>query len=163
MRHTVYFAALLAVLLCSRAGPSAEPRGPRKAALSVHAAQDLKWKDGPPSLPPGAQMVVLEGDPAKAGPFVFRIKAPDGYRVPPHTHTRPERITVLSGTFYVGMGGKFDASAGREMPAGAYGTWPAGMKHFVWTKGETVLQFHGEGPWTIRYVNPADDPRNKKK
>jgi hypothetical protein len=37
------------------------------------------------------------------------------------------------------------------------------MKHFVWTKGETVVQFHGEGPWMIEYLNPADDPRNKKK
>jgi len=43
-----------------------------------------------------------------------------------------------------------------------YGHWPAGMKHFVKAKGETVLQFHGTGPWSIQYVNPADDPRNKK-
>lgn len=49
------------------------------------------------------------------------------------------------------------------MPAGTYGQWPAGMKHYVWAKGETVLQFHGIGPWTIQYVNAPDDPRNHKK
>jgi quercetin dioxygenase-like cupin family protein len=129
---------------------------------SIHTPASLKWQDGPPSLPPGAKFAVLEGDPAKAGPFVFRVKLPDGYKVPPHTHPKRERMTVLSGTLYLGVGEKFDTGKGKELPAGTYGTWPAGMKHFAWVKGETVLQVHGEGPWTINYVNPADDPRNKK-
>jgi hypothetical protein len=129
---------------------------------SIRRPDELKWQAGPPSLPPGAQIAVLEGNPAKEGPFVFRIKVPDGYRVPPHTHPRPERVTILSGTFYIGMGEKFDTARGKEMPAGTYGTWPPRMNHFVWVKGETVVQFHGEGPWMIHYLNPDDDPRNKK-
>jgi hypothetical protein len=36
------------------------------------------------------------------------------------------------------------------------------MKHYVWVKGETVVQFHGDGPWVIEYLDPADDPRKKK-
>ena len=60
------------------------------------------------------------------------------------------------------MGDKFDTQKGMEMPAGSFGTWPAGMKHFAWAKGETVIQVHGTGPWSIEYVNPDDDPRNKK-
>ncbi|MFO0802703.1 MAG: cupin domain-containing protein [Gemmataceae bacterium] len=130
---------------------------------SLHRPDGLKWKDGPPSLPPGAKIAVLEGDPAKAGPFVFRVKVPDGYRIPPHTHPKPERVTVVAGTFNLGMGDRFDATKTEAMPAGSYGTWPAGMKHFVWVKGETIVQFHGEGPWTITYLNPADDPRTGKK
>jgi quercetin dioxygenase-like cupin family protein len=130
---------------------------------SVNRPDDLKWREGPPSLPPGAQFVVLEGNPTKQGPFVFRVKVPDGYRVPPHTHPRPERVTVISGRFFLGMGDKFDFTKGEELPAGTYGTWPAGMKHFVWTKGETVIQFHGEGPWQINYLFPEDDPRHSKR
>jgi quercetin dioxygenase-like cupin family protein len=129
---------------------------------SIHRPSNLKWQDGPPSLPPGAKFVVLEGDPSKAGPFIFRVKLPDGYKVPPHTHPKRERMTVLSGTLYLGVGETFDSGQGKELPAGTYGTWPAGMKHFAWVKGETVLQVHGEGPWIITYVNPADDPRNKR-
>ena len=110
----------------------------------------------------GVDLAVLEGDPAKDGPFVFRVKIPDGYRVPPHTHPKTERVTVISGTFNIGMGDKFDEKAGKEMPAGSYGQWPAGMKHFAWVKGETVIQIHGTGPWGIQYVNPDDDPRKKK-
>lgn len=135
--------------------------GKESMELTIYSPTDVKWQDGPASLPKGAKIAVLEGDPAKEGPFVFRLKIPDGYRVQPHTHAKVERITVLAGTFNVGMGDKFDERATKPMPAGTYGYWPAGMKHFVWAKGETVLQFHGSGPWTIQYVNPDDDPRKK--
>jgi hypothetical protein len=60
------------------------------------------------------------------------------------------------------MGEKFDKTKTEALMPGTYGYWPAGMKHFVWTKGETIVQFHGEGPWKIVYLNPADDPRNQK-
>ena len=137
--------------------------GPKKPAdIELFAADKIKWQKGPPSLPKGAEIAVLEGDPNKEGPFVFRLKLPDGYRVPPHTHAKTERVTVLSGTFNIGMGDKFDDKATKEMPSGTYGYWPPGMKHFVWAKGETVLQFHGTGPWSIQYVNPDDDPRKDK-
>ena len=132
-----------------------------KEMASIHTPSALAWKDGPPSLPKGAKFAVLEGDPTKEGPFVFRVKVPDGYKIPPHTHPKPERVTVISGTFHLGTGDKFDKDKAKALPAGTYGTWPAGMKHFVWVKGETVVQFHGEGPWKIEYVNPNDDPRKK--
>jgi quercetin dioxygenase-like cupin family protein len=155
-------AALAAVALLLSQGP-APSAGHDKKESALYPPEKLKWQDGPPSLPPGAKFAVLEGDPTKPGPFVFRVKVPDGYKIPPHTHPRAERVTVISGTFNLGMGDKFDAAKTEALSAGTYGTWPAGMKHYVWTKGETVVQFHGEGPWTIEYLNPADDPRNKKR
>lgn len=130
--------------------------------ITLNPPDSLKWQDGPPSLPKGAKIAVLEGDPGKEGPFVFRVKVPDGYRIPPHTHPKTERVTVISGQFNIGIGDKFDESALKPMPAGTYGFWEAGMKHFVQIKGETVAQFHGMGPWSIQYVNPADDPRKAK-
>lgn len=141
----------------------AQDKHDEKMAVAVHRTDELTWKDGPASLPPGAKIAVLEGDPAKPGPFVFRVKVPDGYRIPPHTHPKTERVTIISGTFNLGMGDTFDAKKGQELPAGTYGAWPAGMKHYVWVKGETVVQFHGDGPWTITYLNPDDDPRKEKK
>jgi hypothetical protein len=130
--------------------------------IQLHPMSKIEWRAGPPSLPKGAQIAVLEGDPTKEGPFVFRVKVPDGYRIPPHTHPKTERVTVIAGTFNIGMGETFDQSATQAMPAGTYGFWESDMKHFVWVKGETVVQFHGMGPWSIQYVNPADDPRNQK-
>jgi quercetin dioxygenase-like cupin family protein len=140
-----------------RAPGHAEP-----ADIELFAAGEMKWQKGPPSLPKGAEIAVLEGDPNKQGPFVFRLKLADGYRVPPHTHPKTERVTIISGTLHIGMGDKFDEKTTKEMTAGAYGHWPPGMKHFVWARGETVLQFHGNGPWSIHYVNADDDPRKGK-
>ncbi|HKI37684.1 MAG TPA: cupin domain-containing protein [Gemmataceae bacterium] len=156
--------AITQVVLCGVVygdPPSAAKMG--RDELELFPADKIKWEEGPPSLPKGAMIAVLEGDPTKEGPFVFRVKLPDRYRVPPHTHPKTERVTVISGTFHIGMGDKFDEKAAKTMPAGTYGHWAAGMKHFVWAKGETVLQFHGTGPWSIQYVNPEDDPRNQKK
>lgn len=129
----------------------------------VYAPKALKWTDGPPSLPSGAKVAVLEGDPTKEGPFTMRLKVPGGYRIPPHTHPKTERLTVISGTFRLGMGDTFDTGKMMDLTAGTYGFWPAGMKHYAAAKGETVVQLHGIGPWQINYLNPADDPRNSRK
>jgi quercetin dioxygenase-like cupin family protein len=133
------------------------------AEPSTYSAADIVWKDGPAALPPGAKVAVLEGDPAKEGFFTMRLLLPDGYKVPPHVHPKVEHVTVISGTMHLGMGEQFDQGAGRTLPAGIFGFWPAGMKHFAWFTGETIIQLHGIGPWGINYVNPADDPRNAKK
>jgi hypothetical protein len=54
-----------------------------KMGFEVFPVNKTVWHNGPPSLPKGAQIAVLEGDPNKEGPFVFRVKVPDGYRIPP--------------------------------------------------------------------------------
>src|SRR6266849_3194213 len=152
--------AQMSIVATNADSPKAHQKAMPEAMLFRPA--EIKWQEAPASLPKGAMIAVLEGNPTKEGPFVMRVKMPDGYRVPPHTHPKTERVTVISGTFNIGMGDKFDEKATRIMPAGSYGQWPAGMKHFVWAKGETVLQFHGTGPWSIKYVNPDDDPRKNK-
>ena len=134
-----------------------------QGAAVLHPSSEMHWVSGPPTLPKGAQMVVLEGDPSRAGVFTMRIKFPAGMRVSPHWHTQTEHATVLAGVLHIGMGSTFDKSATKPLAAGSFGYWPAGMKHFAWMEGETVLQLHGQGPWTITYVNPADDPRKPAK
>jgi quercetin dioxygenase-like cupin family protein len=153
---TLHLAAL-SLALCA-AGPHAGPKGGHELVTP----DDLKWRDGPASLPKGAKMVILEGDPSKEGPFVMRVKMPDGFRIMPHTHPKDERVTVLAGTLHLGMGAKFDEKGAKSLPAGSYARTPAGERHYGWVKGETVLQVHGTGPWSIDYLDPADDPRTKK-
>lgn len=134
---------------------------PHQGQMHVYPLSELKWGNGPGSLPSGAQFVVLEGDPAKEGLFTMRLRLPDGYQIPPHYHSGVEHVTVIAGTFNVGVGDKFDKGATKPMTAGTFGYWLPPMRHFAWTAGETILQLHGVGPWTITYVNPADDPRQK--
>ena len=128
----------------------------------VVTPDEIKWGPGPPGLPPGAQLAVLRGDPSKAGaPFTMRAKLPDGYRVPPHWHPTDENVSVVQGTLMIGMGSKWDESAGKELPAGSFALMPKGARHFAWFKGETIIDIYGTGPFDIRYVNPSDDPRRK--
>src|SRR5881394_4106939 len=108
-----------AVLMCHRVSAAVvHGENPAsKEAPALYPPDAIKWQPGPPSLPKGAMMAVLEGDPTKAGPFVFRVKLPDGYRVPPHTHPKIERVTVIAGTFFIGQGDRFDPKKGHGMTA----------------------------------------------
>jgi quercetin dioxygenase-like cupin family protein len=122
----------------------------------------IKWGPAPPSLPPGALAAILMGNPAKEGPFVLRLKFPDGFVIPPHRHSKEEHVTVLAGGFAMGTGEKIDRDAAKPLPPGSFIRIPTEMPHWAWAKGETIVQINGMGPFDVRYVNPGDDPRLKK-
>jgi hypothetical protein len=156
MHRTIVLAAsILTVLAVSNARAEAPAKG-----WILYEPANIQWRAAD-SLPAGAQIAVLDGDPSTEGVFTMRIKMPDGYRVPPHWHAQQERVTVLSGTLHLGHGDAFDERAAKALPVGTYSSMPAEMTHFAWMSGETVLQLSSMGPWTITYVNPADDPRKK--
>jgi quercetin dioxygenase-like cupin family protein len=104
----------------------------------------------------------LFGDPSKEGLFALRLKLPKGYHIAPHTHPKPEVVTVISGTFRFGMGEAADRSKPQMLPAGSFSAMPPGMAHFVYADEDTVIQLISNGPWGITYVDPKDDPRQKK-
>ncbi len=164
-------AAGLAAAGCERAGPQPEanqtqatPQAESAAAPThkVVSAEQVSWTPGPPSLPAGAQAAVLYGDPTKEGLFVMRLKVPAGFAIAPHTHPKPEIVTVVSGAFNVGMGETADKSKAQRLAAGSFFAFDPGMAHYAHVDEETVVQISSTGPWGITYVNPADDPREKK-
>jgi hypothetical protein len=134
----------------------------KKAAHAVFRPGEMQWQETYGMLPKGAKMAVLEGDPTQEGIFTVRLSAPDGYRIAPHWHPAFEHVTVISGTFLIGMGEKWDDSKLEAVPAGGFTYMGPNMRHFAGVKGETVIQVHAMGPWALYYVNPADDPRNAK-
>lgn len=121
---------------------------------------DLKWADIP-SLPPGAKVAVIEGPMDQATPFTFQLKLPADYKIPAHWHPAIEHVTVISGTFHMGIGDKLDTAKTKALSAGSVAIMQPKTHHFGWTKEETVVQVHGVGPWGITYVDPADDPQKK--
>ena len=123
---------------------------------------EMQWGEGPHSLPAGAQMVILDGDPKQKGSFTIRLKMPAGYKIPPHTHPTVERVTVIAGTVHLGIGEKFDESAGRKLKAGDFAVLPAGVPHFAWSPSEAVVQIHSEGPFQRKFVDPAHDTASAK-
>ena len=125
-------------------------------------ANDIVYGPAPEALPPGAQMAVLQGDPSAPGQlFTIRLRLPDGYVLPPHWHPTDENVTVIKGTFLVGLGDVFDRKATLPpLHRGDFISAPANANHFAQARGRTEVQVHAIGPFAINYVNPQDDPRN---
>jgi len=142
----------------SAPAPAAVP-GP--SVTPVMLPPGVAWAAAPATLPPGARAAVIDGDPTKEGLFTLRLWMPNDYRILPHTHPAYEHITVISGVLHVGMGNTFTMANVDELRQGAFKVIAPGMAHFAHAAGETVVQLHGMGPWSITYVNPADDPRNR--
>lgn len=93
------------------------------------------------------------------GPFIVRLKVPAGYKIPAHSHSSFEAVTVISGDFNIGMGDKLDESRAEKLRPGGFIFLPEKMDHFAFAASESIVQINSVGPFDIKYVNPADDPR----
>jgi hypothetical protein len=175
MKRLVVVLALALVLAgCeSKAAQSeadhATPRAHQEVPEEEHFTlqpQDIRWVDPPPPaayLPDGVKLAFIEGGPPNLPvPYTFRLKFPAGSRLMPHTHPSIEKLTVISGMLHQGLGEVFDQAATESVPPGGFSYRAPGIAHFVWFDTETVLQFSGNGPFGLEYVNPADDPRNQR-
>lgn len=151
-----------AVALLAFGAVLASGAGAADNGQSFIGPRDMKWGPAPPTLPPGAQVSVLLGDPGKPGAFVLRLMVPGGYRIAPHWHSQDEALTVISGTLYLGMGDKYDPGTARGLAAGGFHYLPARAHHYAFAKKPTVVQINGNGPFDIVYINPADDPQKAK-
>lgn len=142
---------------------AAQTAAPSSADHVMVTAQEIKWSAAPASLPKGAEISLLHGDPSKNGLFVMRLKMPAGYTIPPHKHPGTEVVTVISGTFHLGMGEAAEKSKAKALPAGSLFVFPPGMAHFAHVDQETIVQISTTGPWGVDYINPQDDPRKAPK
>jgi hypothetical protein len=128
----------------------------------VFTPDTIPWGPAPPFVAPGAQLAVLEGNPgASSGDYTVRLKMPDGYRIAPHWHPQRENVTVISGTFKVGMGDIFEKNKMTALTAGSFAFLDPDMHHYAMACGEVVVQVHGTAPLQFNYVNPEDDPSRK--
>jgi len=123
---------------------------------------EAKWGPAPPMLPKGAEIAVVAGDPGKPAPYIVRLKFPANYDIPAHSHPTMENVTVITGSFLVGMGDKLDKTKSQALEVGGVASLPAGMNHYAFTKVPTTIVLFGQGPVEFKYVNPKDDPRNSK-
>jgi quercetin dioxygenase-like cupin family protein len=136
-----------------------------QSAHVLSAPADAKWGPAPPFVPEGAQIAVLSGDPTKSAAYAVRLKFPANYAIPAHTHPTDENVVVVSGSVTFGIGDKLmkGAADNKTLPPGGYALQPAGMNHFAYTgTQEATIVLFGQGPVDFKYVNPNDDPRNKK-
>jgi len=117
-------------------------------------AAKLSWAPAE-GLPPGAQVAVLYGDPAKTGPFALRFKFPKGYGIPTHSHPTDELITVLSGKARMAFGEDASEKTAEPMSPGSFMSLPAGYWHELWIDDETIVELHSTGPFGTTLLHPA--------
>src|SRR6185437_15200740 len=111
---------------------------PAALALTVSAqaqAPAIKWGPAPAVFPTGMRMAVLQGDPSQAGMFTVRLEFPAGMRIAPHFHPTDELVTVISGTFLVGMGDTIQAAKALVLPTGSFIVAPANGHHYAIARG----------------------------
>ena len=162
MKRNIYVAAL-ATLLCAGILVSTTGAQTGSSAKHVFTPDAIPYGPAPASVPAGAQLAVLEGNPgAMTGDYTVRLKMPVGYRIAPHWHPNRENVTVITGTFRVGMGDRFDESKMGDFLAGSFAYLDPDMHHYAMASGEAVIQIHGASPFQINYVNPDDDPSRKR-
>jgi hypothetical protein len=137
----------------------APPHQPGQADFRSLLPDSIDWEPFP-AFPPAARLAVLVGHPSEPGPYVIRVKVPDGVKLMPHVHPEDRVYTVISGVFYIGRGEKFDPGQLQAFPPGSVVVLPGGTAHFHWAKsGEYVTQVTAIGPLGLEYVDATDDPR----
>lgn len=150
MKRVLVVIAGIAVL--AMAASSQEKKEGTEAHKIVHFG-DLKWAP----IIKGCDLAPVAGDMnAEGAPFVLRIRCADGAKIPAHWHPTDENVTVLKGTFLVGMGESFDDSKLQTMNVGNFVTVPKEMRHYASCKGETIVQVHAMGPFKVNWVNPSE-------
>lgn len=162
MKRKLFITILMVGPLCFAGHLATIAAKPGAHDTNAFTPETIPWGPPPPSLAPGAQLAVIEGNPAAStGDYTVRLKMPDGYRIAPHWHPQRENVTVISGTFKVGMGDTFDKDKMTSFPAGSFAYVDPDMHHYAMALGEVILQVHGSAPLQLNYVNPADDPGKK--
>jgi hypothetical protein len=170
MRRTILVSACLFLAASGFAQTKAPAKKTAAAPMAtVVPAGSEKWGDipaaamvGTPSVEMGGklQLAVVQGNPMQAGaPYTLRLSCTDGTKIAPHWHPTTENVTVVKGTFALGMGSKWDSAALKDLPAGGFASAPARMRHFGMCKGDSIVQVHGIGPFVVNFVE-ADKPKS---
>ena len=139
-----WLAGLVIASVVSLASVKATDLNP--SALIYKSPNQIPWVDSPN----GSSQAVLRGDPEKPGPYIVLTKWHAGHMSRPHFHPNDRFITVISGTWWVGTGTKYDPASTVPMPPGSFVTHFGKQVHYDGAKdGDVVLEIVGEGPATI--------------
>jgi hypothetical protein len=173
-RISLLLVCLLLVVVVAAQTPPAKQAGAKKmsAGGGVVMPGAEQWMDvpaaalvGTPSVEMGGtvKIAILQGDPMTAGrPYTARLSCTDGTKIAPHWHPTTENVTVIKGTFLLGMGAKWNDAGLKEIPVGGFASATAQMRHYAECKGDSIVQVNGIGPFVVTFVGP-DDPGPAKK
>ena len=130
-------AAAVWIPLSARAAEMPDPK-----IISITLPDQIHWNTSA-----NADTATIQGDPTKPGIYIQLVKWHPGNMSRPHTHTTDRYIYVLSGTWWIGWGPKYDPDSTYPVKAGTYVIDHANEIHYDGAKQEEcVLYIVGEGP-----------------
>jgi hypothetical protein len=143
-RHHHWMRRVATVLLPLAVAAQAQAAELDPRSVEFQTPNDIRWVRNAAGT---TEQAVLFGDPSKPGPYVIRIKWLAGNFSKPHFHNNDRFFVVISGTWWVGTGDKFDPDGTVPVPAGSYVLHKGGQVHFDGAKNEeAVIQVSGIGP-----------------
>src|SRR3954465_8673246 len=101
--RSVLCAGVLTVVSMSTIASELDPK-----AVMFKLPDQIPWKENSAA---GNASAVLYGDPSKPGLYIVLTKWHGGHMSRPHFHPNDRFITVISGTWWVGSGPKFDPAS----------------------------------------------------
>jgi quercetin dioxygenase-like cupin family protein len=141
------FVVAACAALCIVAGVAVHSAEPDPTVMRFKLPADLVWVASAQN--PGLQRAILYGDPEQPGPYALVNRFPPNTFSRPHSHPHDRFIVVISGTWWVGTGGKFDPESTKPLPAGSFAQHYAGRVHYDGAKAEGCeVLIYGEGPAT---------------
>lgn len=138
---------------CNQPPPVGEMQFPEGTVQHVVHANEIQWNPCPPHLPDGCEVAVLEGDPKSPDLFSVRFRVSKGFLMPPHTHPRDERVTVIEGKVAVAFGEDGTRENAKVFGPGDYYVNSRGAVHTVWADTTSILQITGIGPWVVDFID----------
>ena len=136
MRKIIFLSTIVFML------PTLFAQDSENGFVRIHV-DDLEWtvREG------GTSFVVLYGDPSEPGFYIQRNRFPPGAFSTPHYHDQDRLISVISGTWYTGVGAELDKEDTVPLPPGSYMVHPAGGWHYDGAiEEEVVVEIRGMGP-----------------
>ncbi len=158
MKQSIFLtlACILLIMGCGQS-PVGEMKFPEGIVQHVVQAEDIQWQPCPPNLPSGCEIAVLEGNPKSPDLFTVRFRASGEFVMPPHSHPKDERVTVLQGKMAVAFGRDGRRENAKEFGPGDYYVNARGAIHTVWADTVSIIQITGIGPWEAEF---AENPSN---
>jgi quercetin dioxygenase-like cupin family protein len=155
--YKTIFTVFSLVLITSLSGCTQKEIGvmdfPDGKVQHVVRYESTQWKPCPPALPEGCEMAMLEGHPKKADLFTVRFHSSQKILLPPHTHPKDERVTIIQGKVAVAFGMDKKREQATEFGPGDYYVNARNAVHTVWIEEGSIVQITGIGPWAVNYVN----------
>jgi quercetin dioxygenase-like cupin family protein len=133
--------------------PVGQMEFPEGMVQHVVRADQVQWMACPDNLPEGCEIAVLEGNPKNPDLFTVRFRVSGHFVMPPHTHPKDERATILQGRAYVAFGADGTRESAEVFEPGDYYVNARGAIHSVWADSATIIQLTGIGPWEVDFID----------